>query len=150
MRCSKPCVGTVVGQGLLDDLIRPEKERLRDREAKGLRRPEINHHLEPRRLLHGQVAWLGPFEDLIHVGGGASYLVVKVHRIRHEAASLHKLPMAPHRWYPTLSGEVHDGFSVLKGQNTRSPEQRVGALPGHRAKGALEVARSSHLERLQC
>ena len=41
-------------------------------------------------------------------------------------------------------------FSVLSGQNTRSPEQRVGALPGHRDKGALELARFSHLERLQC
>ena len=49
-----------------------------------------------------------------------------------------------------LGGEVHDGLAVLKGQNARSPEQRLGALPGHRGKGALELARFSHLERLQC
>src|SRR3989338_5923151 len=104
-------------------LIRPEQQRLRDREAKGLRRLEINHQLEARRLLHGQGAWLRPFEDFVHVGSGASYLVVKVHRIRHEAASLHKLPMAPHRRYPTLGSEVHDGSTVLKGQNAGSHEQ---------------------------
>ena len=38
---------------------------------------------------------------------------------------------------------------MLGGQNTRGPEKRVGALPGHRDKGALELARPSHLERLQ-
>jgi hypothetical protein len=49
-----------------------------------------------------------------------------------------------------LGRKVHDGFTMLKGQNTRSPEQRVGTLPGHRDKGAVELPRPSHLNRLQC
>src|SRR3981081_4914415 len=40
--------------------------------------------------------------------------------------------------------------TVFKGQNTWSPEKRVGALPGHRDKGALELAKFSHFKRLQC
>jgi hypothetical protein len=57
--------------------------------------------------------------------------------------------MAPQRRYPTLGSEAHDGFSVFKGQNTWSPEKRVGVLPGHGDKGALEFAKFSHFKRLQ-
>ena len=49
-----------------------------------------------------------------------------------------------------LGSEAHDGFSVFKGQNTWSSEKRVGVLPGHRDKGALELAKFSHFKRLQC
>ena len=38
---------------------------------------------------------------------------------------------------------------MLKGYNTRRHEKRVGPLPGHRDKGAVELPGSSHLERLQ-
>ena len=57
--------------------------------------------------------------------------------------------MAPQRRYPTLGSEAHDGFLVFKGQNTWSPEKRVGALPGNRDKGALELAKFSHFKRLR-
>src|SRR5712691_6336119 len=36
----------------------------RDREAEGLRRPEIDSPIELRRLLYWQVPWLGAIQDL--------------------------------------------------------------------------------------
>src|SRR6266849_1336887 len=51
---------------LLDDLVRTLQQRLRDREAKGLRGLEVNHQFELRRLLDRQVAGLGALEDLVH------------------------------------------------------------------------------------
>jgi hypothetical protein len=39
---------------------------------------------------------------------------------------------------------------VLQGQNTCRPEEGMGALSDHRGKGALELARSPHLDRMQC
>ena len=98
----------------------------------------------------GRSPGLAPLRNLIHVGRGASTLVVKAHRVGHQAADIHKLAMAPQRRYPTLGSEAHDGFLVFKGQNTWSPEKRVGALPGNRDKGALELAKFSHFKRLQC
>src|SRR4030095_565570 len=58
--------------------------------------------------------------------------------------------MPPHRWYPTLGREVHEGLSisVLQGQNTRRHEEHAVALSAHRGKGAAELARCSHLERV--
>src|SRR5262249_23177169 len=91
----------------------------------------------------------GPFEDLIHVDGGASYLIVKVHRVRHKAASIYKLPVAPHRRDSMLGHESHEGCSVFIGQDTRNSEQCVGSLSDHRDDGALELRRFSYFKRLQ-
>ena len=54
----------------LDHLIRPLQERRRDRQAERLGGLEVDHQLELRRLLDGQVAGLGALEDLVDVGGG--------------------------------------------------------------------------------
>src|SRR5712692_5812492 len=150
LACPGPAILDPLRARSLNDVIRPQQQRRRDREAQRPSRVEVDHQIVLRRLLYGQVAWLGSFEDLVHVDGGASNLVVKVHRIGHEATDLDKLLLPPHRRYPALGGEVNEGFSMLSGQNTRGPEKRVGALPRHRDKGALELARCSHLERLQC
>ena len=40
----------------MDDLIRPREHRRRDREAEGLRGLQVDHELELRRLLDGEVA----------------------------------------------------------------------------------------------
>ena len=44
-----------------NDLVRPEEDGLRDREAEGLRGLEIDDQLELHRLLDGDVGWLGAF-----------------------------------------------------------------------------------------
>src|SRR2546428_2690056 len=61
---------SVTGQpSLLNDLIRTDQDRLRDRQAEGLRGLQIYHELEFRRLLDGEIRGLRPFEDPVHVGG---------------------------------------------------------------------------------
>jgi hypothetical protein len=50
----------LVEHALLGDLVRPLQQRLRDCEAERLRGLEVDDQLELRRLLHGQVAGLGP------------------------------------------------------------------------------------------
>src|SRR5207245_9287375 len=134
----------------LDDLVCPRQHRWWDRQSERLGGFEVDDQLELGGLFDGEVGGLCAFEDLVDVGCRASNLVVKVHRIGHEAACLNKLPLSPYRRYLALGREVHEGFSILSCQKTRGPEKRVGALPGHGDKGALEPARSSHLEWLQC
>src|SRR4029434_5727574 len=60
--------------------------------VQGLGRLEVDHQLKLRRLLHGQVRRLGPFEDLVHIDGSAAPQVRHVLSIRHETARLHPLP----------------------------------------------------------
>src|ERR1700752_531149 len=61
---------THAGQSL-DQLIRLEQHRWRDRQAERLRRREVDDELKLGGLLDGQVAGLGALEDLVDVGGGA-------------------------------------------------------------------------------
>jgi hypothetical protein len=42
-----------------------------DRQAEGLGGLEVDHQLELRGLLYGEIGRLRPFQDLVHVGGGA-------------------------------------------------------------------------------
>ena len=55
---------------LLDHLIRPLQERLRDRQPERLRRLEVDHQLERGRLLDGQIGRSGALQDLVDVGRG--------------------------------------------------------------------------------
>ena len=50
-----------------DDSVRPPQHLLRNRQADLLRRLEIDHQLELRRLLHRQVGRLGALQDFVHV-----------------------------------------------------------------------------------
>jgi len=49
---------------LLDNLVSPQQERRRDRQAEGFRRLEVDDELELRRLLDGQIGWPRTPEDL--------------------------------------------------------------------------------------
>ena len=55
---------------LLDYLIRPRQQRRRDRQAEGLGGLEVDHQLELRGLLDGQIGGLGALEDLVDIDCG--------------------------------------------------------------------------------
>src|SRR4029453_16675862 len=79
-------------RALLDDLVRPLQQRLRDCEAERLGGLEVDDQLELRRLLDGQVAGLGTFEDPLHVVSRAPLQVKKVRAIHDKTAGLRVLP----------------------------------------------------------
>src|SRR5262252_9772251 len=58
-------------RGLLYDVIRPPQQGRRDREAERLGGLGVDHQLELRRLLHGQVSGLCALQDLVHKRGAA-------------------------------------------------------------------------------
>jgi hypothetical protein len=66
-----PELGTTWAQNrvLLDHLVRPRQQRRRDREAEGLGGLEVDHQLELRGLLDGQVGGLGALGDLVDASG---------------------------------------------------------------------------------
>ncbi len=57
----------MVEHGLLDHLVRPDQQRLRNRQAEGLRGLEVDDQLERRRLLHGDITGLRALYDASNV-----------------------------------------------------------------------------------
>ena len=53
---------------LLDQLVRLEEQRLRDREFECLRGLEVDHQLELCGLLHREIGGLGALEDFVDEG----------------------------------------------------------------------------------
>src|SRR5258706_9490384 len=68
----------------IDHLIRPLQEGLGDGQAEGLGGPEVDHQLELRRLLDGEVGRLRAFQDLVHVRSCAT---IEIREIRGPRAS---------------------------------------------------------------
>jgi len=56
---------------LFDDLVGAREQRCREREAERPRSVGVDHQLELRRLLHGQIGGTGAREDFVDAGGGA-------------------------------------------------------------------------------
>jgi hypothetical protein len=54
------------GGSLLNYLVRAQEQRRWDRDAQRFRCLEIDHKLESRRLLDGQVRGLSPSEDFVY------------------------------------------------------------------------------------
>src|SRR5215813_4039839 len=69
---------------LLDDLVRTAQHRLRDRQAKGLRRLEVDDQLELGGLLDWQISGLGSSQDLGHVISRPSVKIEEIWAIGHE------------------------------------------------------------------
>ena len=112
---------------------------------------EIDDQLELGGLLDGEVGGLGAFEDLVHVGGGTSYLVVEVHRIRHETARLDELAMAPHasvsdawrqgpRWLYGAQRSEHPPLRKARGRAPGSSRQRRSRTPPLRAPRTVAMS----------
>src|SRR5258706_1146242 len=92
----------------LDDLVRAQQKRLRDRHPERLCRFEIDYQLELRGLLDGKYAWLRALEDLVDVGGDAAIEFGNHRPIGHQApGSRHVSPLV-YRRDPLLGRRLGD------------------------------------------
>src|ERR1700682_317366 len=89
------CVGS--RRHLLDDLIRAQQQRLRDRDPERLRGLEVDHQFELRGLLDGNVAGLGASQDLVDMCSGTAEHVRKTRSVGDEPPGVDKLPLVIHR-----------------------------------------------------
>src|SRR4030095_1293370 len=68
---------------LFDDLVGPQQQRLRNREAECLGGLEVDDQLELRRLLDGEIGGPHTLEDPVHVRGNALGQIEHVAAVRH-------------------------------------------------------------------
>src|SRR3972149_5120560 len=121
-----------------DHLVGPDEDRLRNGEAEGLRRLEVDHQLELRRLLHGEVRRLGALENLVDVVCRAPHEVRSIRRVGHEAAGLNGFGKLGHRGEPGLQGESGNPCPLsVEDRASRNYDDGARALPAHPRESAI-------------
>ena len=91
---------------LLDDLVRPLEQRLRDRQAQRLGRLEVDHELPFCRLLDREIGGLDALQDLVREGGRSAEQIQEVRRIGHKTSGLSILSLREHCGQPVLQREI--------------------------------------------
>src|SRR5215510_5822345 len=138
-----------ISLGSLDDLVCPPEHRRRDRQTERLSGLEVDHQLELRRLLDGQVAGVGTLQNLVHVGSGAPRQVSKVRSIGHQAPDIDILAVWEHRRQPVLCRQVHEASSLTGEHGGWQHGQSTRARPGHVQEGPVELGGMSRLHDLK-
>src|SRR5947207_6051287 len=91
-----------------DHLIRPKKNRLRNRQADLLGGFQIDDQLEFCWLLHRQITRLPAFEDLVNVSGSATIQIGNACRVGHEPPGDDKFLLSIHPWQPVFCCQLDD------------------------------------------
>src|SRR4030095_9692622 len=76
-----------VRRSIIDDLVGPDQQRLRDREPERLRGLVVDDQLELRGLLDREVGGFGALENPVDVDRGASEEYEQLWPIRHQTAA---------------------------------------------------------------
>src|SRR5262249_32085013 len=90
---------------------------------------EIDHQLELRRLLNGQVPRLGTLENLIDILDRSVHLVCVVHPVGDKTAGIGKRLLPRDYWQPSLRSHGQERLSMSKEQRGIEQIQRLGVRP---------------------
>jgi len=145
----KSGVNRVPESGLANRLGRLEQEGGGHGEAERLDGLEVDDEVELRRLLDGQLRWSGPFQDAIHVGGGAAQALGHAWPIRHEAARVGKLPLREHRGQAVLGGQGHHPGAVIPQHGIRQRDESLSPRRGQGRKEAVQRVGMRDFQRIQ-
>src|SRR6266581_7822294 len=102
----------LVEHALLDDLVCLEDDRLRNRQPKCLRRLQIDHEFELRRLFYREIGRLGAFQDPVYVGGGTWEEIRRVRVIRHQTTGIDDDLVRIHSRQSVLGGKLDHALAL--------------------------------------
>ena len=122
----------MVEHALVDHLVRPQQQRLRDREAERLGGLEIDDQLEFRRLLDGQIGGLSALDDSIDVSSCLAEPIVVAWAIRHQSAIANDEAKLLHCGNALYRRELDDSLTIHAREHVRHEEQRSRAASRHR------------------
>src|SRR5438132_7531741 len=83
--------GTFAGSSL-DYLVRPQQQRLRNRQPEGLGGLEIDDQLELRGLLHRKIRRFRAPEDFVHISGRTPGQVQEMRTVGHVTTRIDVIP----------------------------------------------------------
>src|SRR3990170_1928946 len=130
------------GGSSFNHLIRPNQQRLGDRQPEGLGGLEVEHQLELGGLLDGEVAGLRALEDLVDVASGAAEQVGHAGPVGHKPPGVHSLSRCVAGREPVLGRQCWDLRShSRKRQGVGDDNERLGALPRDSGERAFNLPR---------
>src|SRR5215813_3512170 len=99
-------LAALVEHGLLDHLVRPQQQRLRNGQSESLGRFHVDDKLELRRLLDRKVAGSRASQDFVYVPRRPPPQICKIRTVGHEAARLSKRTKEASRRQSVVFGEL--------------------------------------------
>src|SRR5438094_1074538 len=148
-RVARVCHEWTANADLFDDLIRPQQQRLWNRQPKSLRGLEVDDEFELGWLLDGKVGGLRALEDLVHIDRRTSIEVTILRPIRHEITSLGVTLDPVHGWQATVHRELRDAAPLVIEHWLGEYHQAVDSRLADGDEGAVDFIRGSCLETLQ-
>src|SRR5262249_3658312 len=73
---------------------------------------EVDHQLELRRSLDRNIGWLGTFQNLVHIRGGAPAQVGNVRAVKHKPPGFYKIVLVVHDGEPLLYRKFYNLCSL--------------------------------------
>src|SRR5262249_41420964 len=121
-------LASLVEHTLLDDLVGLQQERLRDREAEGLRSLEVDEQIKFGRLLDRYVRGPRSAKDPVEIDGHTRPKRGDVRAVRHQSALFDELPEGHHRRKVLHLHRSHNGRKVIEEERTTRRYQSVISL----------------------
>src|SRR5262245_45517393 len=112
-----------------DNLVGAQQERLRNLQSERLCGGEIYNEIELGRLLHRQIAWLRPAQNLVDIVPGASKEVGNVWSIGHQTTRFHELPVAIHSWQSRPERQGNDTNTIGVHERLATDIKRIRSAP---------------------
>src|SRR5262247_4463224 len=122
-----------------DELIRPPQQRLRNGQAKRLRRLDVDHEIELLRQLDWQVRRLRAVQDLPDVNAAAAEGLTHVRPIGQQAAGFRKLGEERDGRQPFLASEAGDARPVMVDERRRENENSSHSIAACRLQRGVEL-----------
>src|SRR6266851_6950014 len=99
---------------LLDHLIGPLQERLRDRQAEGLGGLEVDDQFKVRRLFDWYVGRLGTSEDLVHHDGRPAEEIFETRAVGHQPPTLDEALVPINRRNSRPGGQPSNPLALIE------------------------------------
>ena len=129
-------------------LVSLSKQDGRHGKSKGTCGLAIDDKLERGWLFDRKIGWFGAFQDLVHIGGGASEQVGEARAERHQASILRKLAKSVHGRKAVSGSKSNDPGSMYDGQNVVEDDESLGVASCGGGERRFKILGPPHFERL--
>src|SRR6266704_3569303 len=127
----------------LDDLVRTQQQRPRDREAQRLRRRQVDYQFKFGWLFDWKIAGFGTLEDVVDVGGSTVEIRRHVRPITHETSGIAVFAFRINRWQSKLLREFRDAATLTEENRICRDEEGRDVRPAQFREGSGQFGGTS-------